>query len=120
MLPINENRHMRGRGKAGLFPLIGAALALGLGAIVMLLWNWILPDLLSVRRINYWQSVGLLVLCRILFGNFGRGGMGRGRDGMHDRGRIMREKWMNMSPDERSKFRQEWKDRCRPRRDRND
>lgn len=50
--------------------VIGAALVLLFGYIVMGLWNSILPDLLSVRHINYWQSVGLLLLARILVGGF--------------------------------------------------
>ena len=35
--------------------------------IVMLLWNWLLPDLFGFKEINYWQSFGILVLCQILF-----------------------------------------------------
>ena len=30
---------------------------------VMLLWNAILPDVLGAKHINFWQSLGLLVLC---------------------------------------------------------
>jgi hypothetical protein len=42
----------------------------------MLLWNWLLPPLFEWPRITVWQGFGLLVLCRILFGGFGRGGGG--------------------------------------------
>ena len=45
-----------------------AALALALGVPVMLLWNWLMPALFELPRITYWQSIGLLVLCHILFG----------------------------------------------------
>jgi hypothetical protein len=91
---------------------------LGLGAVVMLLWNAILPDLVRANRINYWQAVGLLALCRILFGNFGGRGPGPrhrgfGPDaGMRDR---MRDKWMQMTPEERTRFRADWQDRCHKR-----
>lgn len=95
------------------FPLIAVAMAFVLGAVVMLLWNAILPDLLKVPRIRYWQAVGLLVLCRILFGNFGPKGGGRFGDERFRRGRLMREKWMQMSPEERSRFKNEWRERCR-------
>ena len=42
-------------------------IALG-GGIVMQLWNWLLPSLVGVRPITFWQALGLLALCRILFG----------------------------------------------------
>ena len=44
------------------------------GFAVQLLWNWLLPDIFQVRRITVWEALGLLALCRILFGGFGRGG----------------------------------------------
>jgi hypothetical protein len=44
------------------------------GGVVQLLWNWLLPDLLHVRTVSFWEALGLLALCRILFGGFGRGG----------------------------------------------
>jgi hypothetical protein len=53
-----------------------AAFAFVGGGIVMLLWNWLLPPLFDFREITVWQGFGLLVLCRILFGGFGRGGGG--------------------------------------------
>lgn len=53
---------------------------LGLAALaVMLLWNAILPSLLAVGRLGFWQALGLLLLCRILFGGLrGRGWGGHG------------------------------------------
>ena len=47
-----------------------AFIALG-GWVVMLLWNWLAPALFGLRLINFWQALGLLALCRILFGGFG-------------------------------------------------
>ena len=41
------------------------------GEVVMLLWNWLLPAIFSWRQITFWQAVGLLALCRILFGGHG-------------------------------------------------
>ncbi len=87
-------------------PLLFGALAL----VVMLLWNAILPAVLHVEAITYWQAAGLLLLCRILFGGFGFGGR-RGR--RHFGGPPQaREKWMNMSEEERIKFKEEWRKRC--------
>ncbi len=42
------------------------------GEIVLHLWNWLLPPLFGWRQITFWQALGLLALCRILFGGFGR------------------------------------------------
>jgi hypothetical protein len=47
------------------------------GQIVMHLWNWLLPSLFGWKQLTFWQALGMLLLCRILFGGFG-GGRGRG------------------------------------------
>src|SRR5215470_8670530 len=50
------------------------------GEIVMLLWNWLLPPLFGWRMLTFWQALGLLALCRILFGHHGgHRGFGPGR-----------------------------------------
>lgn len=86
--------------------------ALG-GWIVMSLWNWLVPALFGWHTVTFWQAFGLLVLCRILFGNFG--GRGRGHVGRSRFRRIMLERaWEGMSPGEREKFRVEMQDRCGP------
>jgi hypothetical protein len=38
------------------------------GEVVLRLWNWLLPPLFGWRQITFWQALGLLTLCRILFG----------------------------------------------------
>lgn len=87
------------------FPLM----LLVLSAVIMFLWNSILPEVIHVERINYLQAIGLFILSRILFGGFRFGG--RGRPGFGPRPH-MREKWMNMSEEERMRFREEWRRRC--------
>ena len=78
-------------------------IALGvLGAIVMGLWNWLLPALFGWRAIDFWQALGLLVLSRLLLGGWGRGH--RGHHG-HWRER-MAERWESMTDEERERFRQ--------------
>ena len=52
---------------------IGGSIALLLGWVVMLLWNAIMPELVHAAHIGYWQSLGLIVLSRILVGGFHRG-----------------------------------------------
>jgi uncharacterized membrane protein len=41
------------------------------GQIVMGLWNALLPELFGWPHVTFWQALGLLVLCRILFGGHG-------------------------------------------------
>ena len=70
------------------------------GTIVMALWNWLLPALFGWREINFWQALGLLMLCRILFGGFGLNG-----SRSHRRHR-MKGRWEGMTSEERERFRQ--------------
>ncbi|KAA6336255.1 hypothetical protein EZS27_015571 [termite gut metagenome] len=46
-------------------------------AIVMLLWNALIPSLIGWSAINYWQAAGLLILSRILIGGLGHHWHGR-------------------------------------------
>jgi len=93
---------------------IGIAVFIAIGGeLVKLLWNWLAPALFGWRLITLWQAIGLLALCRILFGGLGsaggRGGHMRGRmkERMAERmGERMRERWEHMTPEEREKFRQ--------------
>ena len=71
-------------------------------AALMLLWNWLLPSIFGITVINFWQALGILALSKILFGGFGRHRFGhRHGRGHHNR---IREKWMNMSDEERKEF----------------
>ena len=72
------------------------------GLVVQLLWNWLLPSIVGWREVTFWQALGLLALCRILFGSFG-GRHGPPRPGW---GRHMKERWHHMTPEERERFRQ--------------
>lgn len=60
------------------------------GTLVQQLWNWLLPSLFGLRRISFWQALGLLALCRILFGASGRRCFQRSQ----------------MTPEQRERFRQ--------------
>lgn len=81
--------------------VIGVALAAVLGLLVMSLWNALLPGMLGVKSISFWQAVGLLVLCRILFGGLG---LRPGMFGMAREHRRMHERWMQMTPEQREQF----------------
>ncbi|HUK53615.1 MAG TPA: hypothetical protein VL099_10040 [Candidatus Binatia bacterium] len=80
------------------------------GGIVTLLWNWLLPPLFGIRAVSFWQALGLLVLCRMLFGGFGVRGAGRSRVRERIRER-MDERWGGITPQEREAWRQRMRER---------
>ena len=90
-----------------LFFLIGPIAILVFNGIVMLLWNNVLTPVLHVSTITFWQGLGILVLSKILFGSFSGGGRSR-RD--YWKQRMM---WNNMTAEQKEKFKEEWKNRCR-------
>ena len=99
---------MRFRGrwaaKCAAFLVLVPALIAVLSWVVMSLWNALIPALFHGPLVTFWQAAGLLVLCKILFGGF-RGGCG----GFGGRWRHkMQQRWMDMSPEERDRFKQEW------------
>jgi hypothetical protein len=80
--------------------VIALAAVAGFSAIVMLLWNWLMPAIFGLASISIWQSLGLLALARILFSGLGAGrfgGMGHHRNPIH-------EKWKRMTAEERMEF----------------
>lgn len=84
--------------KIAFFALIAVAIAT---FVVMSLWNALMPNIFAVKAITFWQALGLLVLSKLLFGGFRPyGGAGR-----HWK-RRMAERWEQMTPEEREKFRQ--------------
>ena len=94
--------------RVGACVLFGGAALGGISFVVMSLWNALMPCLFSLRCIGYWQAMGLFVLSRILFGGFRCSGCG-------PRGpwrRRLLERWEQMSPEERAKFRDGFWGRC--------
>jgi MFS family permease len=91
------------------FLLLIPVLLAVLGGVVMVLWNAVVPDVFGWRRLTYGQAVGLLVLCRMLFGGFH---FGPRRFGPPFGGPPhVREKWMRMSEEERARFKEAWRKR---------
>ncbi|GAA4448900.1 hypothetical protein GCM10023189_07490 [Nibrella saemangeumensis] len=92
------------------FALLFVTLA---GFVIMSLWNALLPTIVDVSAITFWQALGLLVLSRILFGGFrggGWGGYGRMRHGYWRQ--RMAERWEKLTPEQRQQMRQQWESRC--------
>ena len=79
-------------GKFVVLVVLGVA---ALAAVVMALWNWLLPSLFGFKEIGYLQAMGVLLLSKILFGGF-RGHGGHGRWHQH--------RLEQMTPEEREKF----------------
>jgi hypothetical protein len=93
--------------KKPFFILIPITIFFAIGAVVMALWNLLIPDIFGLPPLHYWQALGLFLLSRILFGNFG---FGNKKPFMNNR---LKEKMMNMSEEERQQFKTEWEKRCK-------
>jgi hypothetical protein len=70
--------------------------------VTMSLWNWLMPALFGLRAIGFLQALGLVLLSKILFGGFRGGPFGGPRAQWRHR---MAERWEQMTPEEREKFR---------------
>jgi ABC-type multidrug transport system fused ATPase/permease subunit len=116
MMPPNKVRRGKLK-KIILFIMVATAAVLAFGGIVMWLWNTIIPSLIQGSVISYWQAVGLLLLCRILFGNW-RAGFGGGHHAMKDGGVGIhfKERIMNMSKEEKTAMKEAWEKRCEKKR----
>lgn len=110
--------------------IVVALAALGFGYVTMQLWNWLMPAVFGLKVITYWQAFGMLILAKILFGGFHKGGRRhhgcghRGGWGGHRREEWKKrweEKMANMSPEEKERVMKgmskcgwggSWKDEC--------
>jgi len=90
--------------------IIGPIAIFVFGFIVMWLWNNALVPVLKISEVTFWQALGILVLSKILFGSFSGGGRGRSNWGIRWRER-MQQKWASMTPEERERFKEKYKDR---------
>ncbi|GAA3972524.1 hypothetical protein [Mucilaginibacter dorajii] len=100
------------KGRFIFIPFAVAAFLSLISFVVMQLWNNLLPAILHVSAITFWQAMGIFILCKILFG-FGKGG---GKPGWAQQGapwmrKRMEERFRNMSPEEKEHFKAKMKDR---------
>ena len=90
-----------------LMPLVIAGFLALFSFAVYALWNGVVTDVLGVKAITYWQAVGLLVLCKILFGGFPHRGFGPSwREKM-----MWAKRWNSFTPEQRERFREEMRQR---------
>jgi len=99
------------KGRFIFMPILAAAILSLVSFVVMQLWNNLLPAILHVGIITFWQAMGIFILCKILFG-FGKGGHrwggGGGAPWMR---RKMEQKFNNMTPEEKERFKQKMSER---------
>jgi hypothetical protein len=96
--------------KCAAFAVVGY---LVLGVVTLLLWNWLVPTLFNGPQVNYWQSLGLLALSKILFWGFHK-------KYSHQHGpnpywnQRFQQKLSSLDPSEREAFKQKMKEKwCR-------
>ena len=95
--------------KVAKFLVFIVAVAALFGFAVMFLWNWLIPDIFNGPVITYWQAIGLLILSHILVrGWHGEGGHWKSHRWKHK----LEEKLAAMTPEEREKFKEDWRRRC--------
>lgn len=82
-------------GIAGGIAMFAAAVAL-----VMVMWNWLMPDVAGFAEIDFWKAAGMLVLCRLLTGRLF---LHRGKPGHHG-GDSGKNHWHEMSPEMKREF----------------
>lgn len=92
-------------GKIAVMILIFFAIVSGL---VMMLWNWLMPELFGLTTITYWQAAGLLLLSKIIFG------FKKGHGPGHHHGppwKRWQHKWHKMPEEQREKWKQKFADK---------
>jgi len=75
------------------------------GFVVMSLWNWLMPMLFGIKTVTFMQALGLLLLSKILFGNFGGKNHSKHRSNWKQR---MQMKWESMTDEEKERFKSKY------------
>ena len=102
----------------GKFLAFGMLMLVVLGLVTLLtqnLWNWLVPELFAGPALTFWQTLGLLVLTKIFFWSFGKGG-GHWKHQGRPWGMYWQQKMQHLSPEDRDKLKQKmWEKWCSPR-----
>lgn len=92
--------------------LLAILAILAMGTVTMLLWNWLVPLLFKGPEITFLQTLGLLLLSKLLFWSFGGKHHSHGNAPYWKKG--FYEKFSDMTPEQRQAFKQKMKDKwCR-------
>ena len=89
--------------------MIVLVLIIAFGVIVMLLWNWLMPEIFGLPSITFLQAMGLLLLSKILLGGFFKGHHDKKRRYWRER---MKKKLDSMKPEDREKYMRSFKRKC--------
>jgi Ca2+/H+ antiporter, TMEM165/GDT1 family len=100
----------RGRRWVGFLFFVVAGTGL-LTLAFMVLWNHLMPGLFGLHPLCFWQALGLLVLVKLLVGHPFRA-LGHRFHNRHHHLRVI-ERWESMTPEERERFREGLRGRCR-------
>jgi hypothetical protein len=93
-----SRKHRIGR-LIAILPVFLAVFA-GMVWVVSALWNWLMPSIFGLHAITYWQALGLMALCWILFRGFRGPRFAHGGPWRHDLG----ERFGRMAPADREEF----------------
>ncbi|WPV67337.1 MULTISPECIES: hypothetical protein [unclassified Chitinophaga] len=95
------------------FIVMGAVFVTALGFGIRELWNCLIPELFHGPVITFWQGLGLCLLGKMLFGwhGGGPGGFRRNRRAWDEK---LKERYANMTPEDRERMKEGLKNWCRP------
>ena len=100
------------------FILLGILFVAVMGFVTMRLWNWLVPDLFHGPVLTFWQTLGLLLLTRLLTGFRGGGGRPgfsrKWQQHKNDWKQRMESRLAGMTPAEQEQFRQKMRTSCSP------
>lgn len=94
----------------GLF--FGALFVLAFVYGTMWLWNHLAVTKFGAPELNFGETLGLMVLGRLITGGFKGGHWGQKHEWKH-KGMMMRAKWNKMTPEEREEYKRKWRE-CGP------
>jgi hypothetical protein len=80
------------------FGILGVGFVILAVFLVMLLWNWLIPELFNGPEINFWQTAGLFILSKILL--TGMPGDSSGRRSRRDWRRKYHGKYSHCYPED--------------------
>ena len=106
-MDIEESMENASSIKKVIIVLFFAGLMVALVWVVMLIWNAILPDVIGVREVNYWQMLGIIFISRLLFGGSKFGS----KNHKSKKRSQWKEKFKNMTDEEKEAFKSEWRSR---------
>lgn len=77
-------------------------------AVVMYLWNWLMPELFGLPEIDLLKAAGILFLSKLLFGGFHKNHSGHNSP-------PWKKKWQNMPEEKKQKWKQQFASKwCSP------